>query len=99
MMENHICISGLFMIGDPKHFLSIYFWSNFWVEELLMVFRHVAFLPSLASLSITFHKNFGRGASFGNTTCPKAVVGVCKVMSPKAVVGVSKVMSLRLWFG
>ena len=39
-----------------------------------MDFQDVAFLPTKASFSATFHNNCGRGESLGSTTCLKTVV-------------------------
>ena len=50
----------------------------------------VAFLPSRASFSTTFHEDCGIGESLRTTTCPKIVVGASKGMLP---------VRLRLWLG
>ena len=52
-----------------------------------MDFQDVAFQPSQASFSTTFHTKCGRGESLMTTTYPKTVVGVkqghapCRILS------------------
>ena len=51
-------------------------------RELLMAFQDVTLLPSGASFSATFPKNYGRCESLVTTTCLETVVGVSKGMFP-----------------
>ena len=53
---------------------------DYWVVELLMGFKDVAFLPSRGSFSTTFFPKCGDGESLFTTTSLKVVVGVSKNM-------------------
>ena len=56
-------------------YISIYiYYGAIWVGELLIFFPDVAFLPSRASVSTTFHKDCDMGESIMTTTCPKTMV-------------------------
>ena len=86
------------MINEIIITLLFYFFVC-WVGELLIDFLlDVAFLPSWASFSTTFHANCCRGESLWTTTCLKTEVGVkqwhvpCKIHVLELRLGLSKGM-------
>ena len=68
------------------------------VGELLMGIQDVEFLPSRASLSITFLKNCGRGEGHRTTTCPKTVVGGKQGNAPSKIILLHKASLCQLNF-
>ena len=66
--------------------------ADAWIEELLMGFHDVAFLPSRANHHTTLPKDNGREESLGTTTCLVTVVGVSMGTLPvsKGTLPVSK---------
>ena len=59
-----------------------------------MGFQDVAFLPTQASCSTTFHKNCGRGESLWTTTCPITVVGGKQGHAPSKTFSLQQILFL-----
>ena len=63
-----------------------------------MSFLDVAFLPSLASFSTTFHKNCGKGDSLRTTSCLRTVVEAKQGHAPYKILLLHKAFFVSVEF-